>query len=74
MYKREVIAIMTDEVLELLNKAKEARFKYNVGAISREEAKKEINPYILKFNQKSDELAKKYNVKAKHITFSSFIR
>lgn len=65
---------MTKETELLMKTAQDAKWKYNIGAITREEAKKEIMPYINAVNKKSDELAKKYNVKAKKVTFIGFIR
>lgn len=37
-------------------------------------AKTDIEPYIKLFNNKSMEIAKKYNMKPKKITFAGFIR
>lgn len=65
---------MTEEVLEMKIKAEHASYLYNIGAIDREEAKKEIMPYLNKVNEKALELAKKYHQKPKKVTFSTFIR
>ena len=47
---------------------------YRLGKISREEAKEYIMPYLDYVNEKSKELAKKYNQKHKEITFSYYLR
>ena len=47
---------------------------YRLGKISREEAKEYITPYLDYVNEKSKELAKKYNQKHKEITFSYYLR
>ena len=47
---------------------------YRLGKISREEAKEHIAPYLDYVNEKSKELAKKYNQKHKEITFSYYLR
>lgn len=65
---------MTDEVLKLKEIAEEARYKYTIGALSREEAKEDIQPYLDAVNKKAKELAKKYNQKYKEIKFNSFVR
>lgn len=59
---------------ELRRRAYEARTSYHKGLISREEAKKEIDPFIEKFNEKSKKAAKKYGLRPKYINFSSFVR
>lgn len=55
-------------------RAFEARCAYKKGLITRAEAKTDIEPYIKLFNNKSMEIAKKYNMKPKKITFAGFIR
>lgn len=65
---------MEQEIIRLKNKAEEYRYLYNTGKITREEAKINIMPYLNKLNEKSLELAKKYNQKHKKIIFSNFIR
>ena len=47
---------------------------YRLGKISREEAKEHIMPYLDYVNEKSKEIAKKYNQKHKEITFSYYLR
>lgn len=59
---------------ELKRNAEKGRVLYNNGEISRDEAIILIMPYIDTFNKKSLEIAKKYNMKPKKITFAQFIR
>ena len=54
--------------------AEQGRILYNSGQISREEAKQMIMPYIEAFNNKAIEIAKKYGMKPKKISFGQFIR
>lgn len=65
---------MTQEVFELREKALAARILYNRGIITREEAKEDIDPYINLVNKKAKEIAKKYNMKPKLVSFSVFVR
>lgn len=65
---------MNNEVRELMIRANEARSQYQLGLITREEAKSVINVYLDKVNEKSKELAKKYNQKPKLVSFNSFVR
>ena len=55
-------------------KAIDARSAYNAGWITRAEAKAEIMPYIDAVNEKSAEIAKKYGMKARKISFAAFVR
>lgn len=59
---------------ELKNKAERARIEYRNNLISREEAKKEIQPFIDYANKKAVELAKKYNQKPRKISFIAYVR
>lgn len=59
---------------ELKSRAFDARLRYRMGAITREEAKQEISPYIKAFNDFSIKTAKKYGVKGKRISFAGFVR
>ncbi len=59
---------------ELKENAERGRILYNSGEISREEAKELIMPYIDAYNEKTTEIAKKYNMKPKKISFGQFIR
>lgn len=54
--------------------AEKYRALYNLGGCSREEATKNIMPYLETVNNKSKEIAKKYNRKPKRITFANYIR
>lgn len=65
---------MTTETQTLYQEALKARALYNTGAISRKKAESIIKPYVLAFNLKSKEIAKKYSVRAKLISFAAFIR
>ena len=65
---------MTDEILELKIYAEYYRDLYRLGKISREEAKQEIMPYLDKVNEKSKELAKKYNQKYRPVNFCAYVR
>ena len=59
---------------EMKAKAFEAKDLYRMNLISRNEAKELIMPYINAFNSKSAEIAKKYNMRAKIISFAEFVR
>lgn len=59
---------------EIKARAFEARDSYKAGFITRNEAKEAIMPYIKMFNDKSKEIAKKYNMKPKMIGFAGFVR
>lgn len=59
---------------KLLNQAMETKALYKMGIITRDEAKRLIKPYADYFNEKSKEIAKKYNQKAQKFNFSAFMR
>jgi len=59
---------------ELRQSAMETRDLYRMGEIDKKEAQKRLKPYIERFNQKSEELAKKYNVRPQRFSFSAFMR
>lgn len=59
---------------DTLNQLNEIKYKLHIGIISYDEAKKRAKPLLKIMNDKSIELAKKYNVKPKKITFTSFMR
>lgn len=65
---------MTEQTKQLKLQADKAKASYNLGHITREECKKEVMPYINHFNARSKELAKKYNQRAKTISFITYIR
>jgi LPS O-antigen subunit length determinant protein (WzzB/FepE family) len=66
--------MMNDEVEKLKQEAEYARLLYTINSISREEAQKRIQPYIDAINERSVEIAKKYNQKPKKVSFNGFIR
>lgn len=55
-------------------KAIETKRNYNLGVISRKEAKEQLKEYEEFFNEKSKQLAKKYNQKPMKFSFNSFMR
>lgn len=59
---------------DLYPKALKARHLYNLGLIEREEMKEDVQPYVDKFNHRSKEIAKKFDVKPKYISVQSFLR
>lgn len=65
---------MTIEMEALKRRAEEGRTLYRQGVISRDEAKKMVIPYIEAFNKKSAEIAKKYGMRPKKISFAIFMR
>lgn len=65
---------MNEETQKLKLIAENARYLYTIGSITREEAKRDIMPYINAINTKAKELAKKYNQKAKLVSFNSYCR
>lgn len=65
---------MNSEARELLVKAQKAKALYSIGKLNRSQARAEIDPYIQAFNNKSKEIAKKYNQRPKLMSFSQFVR
>lgn len=65
---------MTNEIKSLMNNAIYYRNLYNMGKVTEDIAKENINPYLNKVNEKSTEIAKKYNQKPKLIKFSQYVR
>lgn len=65
---------MTKEIEQKKEKAINARSAYNAGWITREEAKAAIMPYINAVNEKSEEIAKKYGMRPRKISFAGFVR
>ena len=59
---------------EIRIQAERARAEYRQGLITREEAKQRIEPFRIAFEKKSEELSKKYGVKAKHFSLSAYLR
>lgn len=65
---------MKAENRELKEKAEQARILYRMGEISREQAKKEVKPYVEAVNAKSKEIAKKYNQRPRLVNIAGFLR
>ena len=65
---------MTIEMLNLKEQAEKGKALYKTGQISRNEAVEMVAPYINAFNAKSKEISKKYNQRAKLISFATFMR
>lgn len=59
---------------ELYKKALTIKVLYNSGQLTREEAKTEIKPYEIYFNETAKKLAKKYNKNPQKFSFNSFMR
>lgn len=66
--------ISETEKQELIDMAEKGKILYNSGQISRNEAKEYIMPYLNMANERSAEIANKYNMKPKRISFNEFIR
>jgi len=65
---------MKNEVEEMKINAEAARDRYKMGELNRKEAKEIIDLYLNVFNEKSKELAKKWNQKPKLITLAGYLR
>ena len=65
---------MTEETKRLRDRAEKGRMLYRSGNATMEEAKELVMPYINHFNNRSKEIAKKYNQRPKFISFNSFCR
>ena len=66
---------MMNEKTELLEKAYAERDLYMIGEFTREEALQYVTPYVKTFNEKSKEIAKRFEIKKpKLITESQFLR
>ena len=63
---------MTREAL--YDKAIKARSMYRSGLLTRKEAIKEIEPYTIMYNEKSKEIAKKFNQNPKLMSIPAFLR
>lgn len=59
---------------ELRMQAEQARAEYRRGMITREEAKKRIDPFKVAFEAKSKELAKKYGLRAQKFSLTAYLR
>lgn len=65
---------MNKDIQELKQLAELARAEYRRSLITREEAQERIMPYINAVNERSKELAKKYNQKPRMASFNTFVR
>lgn len=65
---------MKKEIKELKEQAEHAKALLAIGAISYEEAKEKVSPYINEVNRKSKEIAKKYNQRPKFVSIRGFLR
>ena len=63
-----------EEVKELKGQAELAKMQLQYGEISYDEAKVMAKPYVDAFNDKSKEIAKKYNMRPKTISVNKFLR
>lgn len=59
---------------DLRMEAEQARAEYHKGMISREEAKRRIDPFRVAFEAKSKELAKKYGLRAQKFSLTAYLR
>lgn len=59
---------------ELKLQAEKYRDLYKMGVIDRDLAKTKIMPFIDDFNQKTIDIAKKYNQKPRKISFIKYVR
>lgn len=59
---------------KIYKQALEIKYLYNTGKITRSEAKNKLKEYEKYFNNKSIEIAKKYNQKPIKFSFNSFMR
>ena len=59
---------------ELRMQAEQARAEYRRGMITREEAKKRIDPFKVASEAKSKELAKKYGLRAQKFSLTAYLR
>lgn len=62
---------MNDELYRI---AQETKMLYKSGIITQKQAKKLLKPYEEYFNKMSEQIAKKYDQKPKHFSFSAFMR
>lgn len=65
---------MTEEIKTLRDEALYYKGLLLTGAVDISQAKKYIMPYIIAFNEKAIELAKKHGVSPRKLTFASFTR
>lgn len=60
--------------VKLQMQAEHYRFLYQTNQCDRETSKEMIQPYLDLINEKSKEIAKKYNQRAKLVNFASYVR
>lgn len=65
---------MTQEIQLLKTEAEYYCQLLHIGAVDYDTAKEHIMPYLNAVNAKAKDLAKKYKVTAKTVSFSSYIR
>lgn len=65
---------MNEEVRILKSEAEKAKILLWNGEIDLKEAKNKVKPYIDMVNEKSRELAKRYNQKPRLVSITSFLR
>lgn len=65
---------MKENIAYLKQQAEEARTLYRSGAITREEAIKQIKPYMKIFNEVSLEKAKQYHLKPQRFSINAYLR
>lgn len=63
-----------DEAIDNRTKIEEIKKAYNLGLITREEAKEKAQPIIDRINAKGKEIAKKYNKRFSPISFIELMR
>lgn len=66
--------VNSEKLQELRAQAEEAKALYNIGKMTRAEAKAIIEPFIKMANERAVEIAKKYNMKPKKISFIAYVR
>jgi hypothetical protein len=65
---------MNKEFAKLKDRADKARILYKQNKLTRAEAIAEVTPYVLAFNSKSKEIAKKYGQRPGQMNISSYLR
>lgn len=65
---------MNEQITKLRDRANKAKHLYMNNEITREDAIAEITPFIDYVNNKSIQIAKKYNQKPKMVKINSFLR
>lgn len=65
---------MKDNVRKAMEVAHEARYKMKIGAISYDEAKALIQPYITLVNEGAVRIAKEYGTSPRKVSVTGFLR